>query len=219
MSNINFKPWVGKNYLTKGYQGKRILVLGESHYCERELSEGGRCYPMCKVELMNEACYKQTRDVVREAVYDYGGQRYLQAFLCFERAVAGKVLTQEEREEFWESVMFYNYIQYAQEGPRMGPQPEHWAKSEKAFVELLETYKPDCIIVWGARLYDRLPYLGGEMHRLTLDNGDTVDYRTYSINGKGIPALKIHHPSASTGRDWKRWHKVIDKFFVTLRLF
>ena len=43
MSNINFKPWIGKNYLTKGYQGKRILVLGESHYCSKELSEGGRC--------------------------------------------------------------------------------------------------------------------------------------------------------------------------------
>ena len=38
MSNINFKPWVGKNYLIKGYQGKRILVLGESHYCEGELA-------------------------------------------------------------------------------------------------------------------------------------------------------------------------------------
>lgn len=219
MSNINFKPWVGKNYLIKGYQGKRILVLGESHYCERELSEGGRCYPMCKVELMNEACYKQTRDVVREAVYDYGGQRYLQAFLCFERAVAGKVLTQEEREEFWESVMFYNYIQYAQEGPRMAPQPEHWAKSEKAFVELLETYKPDCIIVWGVRLYNGLPGFGGEGHKLTLDNGDYTYYWNYTINGKVIPALRIHHPSASTGRDWNRWHKVIDKFFVTLRLF
>ena len=30
-------------------------------------------------------------------------------------------------------------------------------------------------------------------------------------------ALKIHHPSASTGRNWGRWHKVINKFFMTLQ--
>ena len=184
MSNINFKPWIGKNYLTKGFQGKRILVLGESHYCSKELSEGGRCYPLCKRELMNVACFTQTQDVVREAVYDYGGQRYLQAFLCFERAVAGKVLSQEEREKFWESVMFYNYIQYS----------------------------PDYIIVWGVRLYNGLPGFGGEGHKLTLDNGDYNYYWNYTINGKVIPALKIHHPSAPTGKNWEYWHEVIFNF-------
>ena len=56
-------------------------------------------------------------------------------------------MSQEEREKFWESVMFYNYIQYAQGGPRIEPQNEHWANSEKAFKELLETYSPDYITV------------------------------------------------------------------------
>ena len=32
MSHINFRPWVGKNYLSKGYKGKRrgILQTGKS---------------------------------------------------------------------------------------------------------------------------------------------------------------------------------------------
>ena len=38
MSEINFIPWIGDNYLSKGYKGKRILVLGESHYCNGEES-------------------------------------------------------------------------------------------------------------------------------------------------------------------------------------
>ena len=32
MSNIKFNPWVGENYTHSKY-GKRVLVLGESHYC------------------------------------------------------------------------------------------------------------------------------------------------------------------------------------------
>ena len=66
MSNINFKPWVGRDYFKKGYQGQHILVLGESHYCKKELVEGGRCHPICKKEVMNSECHSQTQDVVRE---------------------------------------------------------------------------------------------------------------------------------------------------------
>lgn len=212
MSEINFKPWVGNHYLTKGYQGQRILVLGESHYCIKELVEGGRCYPICKKEIMNSECHHQTQDVVHEAVYDYCGQPYLRCFVSFERAMAGQVLTQEERVAFWESVMFYNYIQYALSAPRISPNPEYWGKSVKPFVELLEKYSPDKIIVWGVRLYNGLPELGGRGFKLELDDGDTADYWVYTINGKRIPALKIHHPSAPTGKNWDYWHKVISKF-------
>lgn len=96
----------------------------------------------------------------------------------------------------------------------MEPQNEHWANSEKAFKELLETYSPDYIIVWGVRLYNGLPGFGGEGHKLTLDNGDATDYWTYTINGKEIPALKIHHPSAPTGKNWEYWHEMIIKFLL-----
>ena len=212
MSIINFKPWVGKNYFTNGYKGKRILVLGESHYCNKELSEEGRCHPYCRKEQMDAACFMQTQDVVQEAVYDYRGDPYQQTFLCFERAVVGKVLTQDEREKFWESVIFYNYIQYSQGGPRVAPQPEHWARSEEAFVELLETYMPDYILVWGVRLYFGLPSLGGKAVKFHPDDGSNAEYWIYTVNGKEIPALKMHHPSAPTGKNWEYWHGVIDKF-------
>ena len=81
-----------------------------------------------------------------------------------------------------------------------------------SFVELLEKYTPDYIIVWGVRLYNALPDLGGHRGVLRLENKDTADYWVYPIKGKEIPALKIHHPSAPTGREWEYWHKVIDKF-------
>ena len=161
---------------------------------------------------MKESCFCQTQDVVREAVYEYVGQKYLRCFVSFERAVMGKELTQEERVAFWESVIFYNYIQYALSAPRTSPNLEYWGKSEKAFVELLEKYSPDKIIVWGARLYNGLPGLGGHGLKLKVSNEETADVWVYNVDGKDIPALKIHHPSAPTGKNWDYWHKVISRF-------
>ena len=194
MGRINYKPWVGKNYST-GFRGKKILVLGESHYDDPETIDSDL-----------------TRWVINDIVYNPEGQSYRATFTCFERAMVGRPMTQKEREEFWESVIFYNYLQFPTEGPRSTPKPEYWSESADAFVELLETYMPDLIIVWGARLYNALPDLGGKGGILKLENGDTADYWIYPIKGKEIHALKIHHPSAPSGRNWGYWSKVINKF-------
>ena len=82
MKNVNFRPWVGKDYFTKGYYGKRILVLGESHYCDEQL-EGGKCYPICAKEKMLEECFSQTEDVISDFVFYYSGSRYEQTFFVF----------------------------------------------------------------------------------------------------------------------------------------
>ncbi len=103
MEKVNFKPWVGVNY-ANGIGGKKVLVLGESHYC-RELSEGGRCCPSCECSKMNEECHKFTINVMQEFRDNYSGEGYEQTFLCFERAVAGHELSQKEREEFWDSIL------------------------------------------------------------------------------------------------------------------
>lgn len=195
MGKISYKPWVGKNYST-GFRGKKVLVLGESHY-----DEPG---------TINEGL---TQWVIHDIAYNPGGQAYRATFTCFERAMMGRHLTQKEREEFWESVIFYNYLQFPTEGPRSVPKPEHWSESADAFVELLEMFMPDLIIVWGVRLFNSLPDLGGKWGVVKLEDGDTADCWIYPIKGKEIPALKIHHPSAPSGRNWKYWNIVIDSFF------
>jgi hypothetical protein len=133
MEHVNFRPWVGSNYSTNGFQGKKILVLGESHYCT-ELCQNGRCFPLCKKENMKEECFSQTESVIHDFVYYYSGEKYEQTFLCFERAILGKEASQQEREMFWEGIIFYNYLQFDQKGPRMPIKPEYWEESERAFI-------------------------------------------------------------------------------------
>jgi len=213
MSHVNFRPWVGKNYLSQGYKGKRILVLGESHYCGESIN-GGDCYPLCTREkIMQNNCVSFTINVIHDYVYSYSGVPFEQTFLCFERAIIGKELTQEEREDFWERVIFYNYIQFAQDGPRKSIKPEYWEESELAFKEMLEEYMPDCIIVWGVRLYEGLPDWGGKHSLLQISENDSTDVWTYTIQGKNIPALLVHHPSSPTGKSWPYWHEVYEKFW------
>ncbi len=212
MGNINFRPWVGSKYQAEGLHGKKILVLGESHHCEKELSKGGGCFPFCKIGKMKDDCHSFTEDVLDSFIYNYSGEPYQQTFLCFERAVMGKELTQDEREYFWDRIVFYNYIQFAVSGARVAPQSEHWSQSEKAFRELLEEYMPDYIVVWGVRLYDNLPDWGGTHSVLSIDETHSTDVWTYNINGKKIPAIKVHHPSSSTGKAWKYWHKFYVNF-------
>lgn len=214
MKYINFKPWVGKNYFSSGLRGMKILILGESHYCTSELKPNGRCFPFCRKENMKSDCFSQTNDVVSNFVYDYAGEGYLQTFLCFERAVIGKELSQQEREDFWNGVIFYNYIQFSQSGPRIAPQQEHWEHSELALKELLEEYMPDYIIAWGARLYGGLPDWGGVGSKLYINESDCTDVWTYNINGKEIPLLKVHHPSSPSGKSWPYWHEFYKEFLI-----
>ena len=37
--NIFFQPFVGKDYANGGIFGKRIMILGESHYCDYRIFE------------------------------------------------------------------------------------------------------------------------------------------------------------------------------------
>lgn len=217
MKHVNFQPWVGKK-LTDGFNGLRLLILGESHYCSSELMPNGRCFPTCIKENMKSDCFVKTQDVVEDFVYNYEKvlteyKRILGTFLCFERAVLGKELSQKEREKFWESVIFYNYIQYSQSGPRGKLQQVSWEQSELAFKELLELYMPDRIIVWGARLYnDVLPNWGGVGSKLYINENDCTDIWTYTIKGKEIPAMKVLHPSTPRGKCWLFWHEFHKKF-------
>lgn len=42
-NNIFFQPFVGKHYADGGMFGKRILILGESHYCDEGCADCGDC--------------------------------------------------------------------------------------------------------------------------------------------------------------------------------
>jgi hypothetical protein len=189
MKNVFFPPWVGKFYFEKGYNGKKIMVLGESHYC-------GDC-DSCKNTI--EEC----RFVIN-LVNDYlnyknrNGKFYnwMRTFTRFTNIFFGEQCNIEKINNFWNSIIYYNYVQKSTEDKRISPTQQMFKNSEDAFFQILKEYNPDIIIVWGKRLWDSLPDNGYWDDKYVLDEQGGKFY-FYKGKEKDIPAYYIYHPSTS----------------------
>lgn len=120
LDSVHFLPWVGDNYElgiksvgengviygTDKEPGKKILVLGESHYCADK----------------KDAVKDLTIKVIDDFVYSKSEHEpYKSTYIKFERSLAGHVIDEEERKKLWSHFMFYNYLQVPLTGPRMIP--------------------------------------------------------------------------------------------------
>ena len=134
--NVFFQPFVGKDYTTGGIFGKRIMVLGESHYCDEGCTDCG-----------NVANHRECRTFTNGVVGDYLNEdktreRWMSTFLKFERSLVGHETDCQERQRIWQSVMFYNYLQVAMGGPRKAGTEAEYRQAEEAFFSVLDQYRP-----------------------------------------------------------------------------
>lgn len=203
MYNLSFLPWVGAKYENGilGYdnnnailygktpnQGKKIMVLGESHYCANPQTEA-------------------TKDITINGVRSYleplsEHEGWHNTYTKFAKSFIGNIeYNQKNKEEFWQHVLFYNYVQTSVPQRGVPPSDTQFQESEKAFFEVLSQYQPDLIIVWGKRLYNNLPQQGTQLPDLQISQGiyagESSEVWSYTIGGKTIALLPITHPSAS----------------------
>ena len=111
-SNIFFHPFVGKDYANGGIFGKRIMILGESHYCDESCTDCGDCQ-------LHRECMNFTQQVLDDYLNENKErQNWMRTFLKFERSLVGEETNQAMRLKIWNSVIFFNYLQAAMGGPR-----------------------------------------------------------------------------------------------------
>lgn len=202
---IFFLPFVGSQYASGGMFGKRIMVLGESHYCDEGCADCGIC-------LHHRECMNFTKGVVESYLDNSNGrERWMQTFFKFERSLVGMETDPTQRQRIWQSVMFYNYLQVAMDGPREAGTAAQYSQACEAFFEVMEQYQPQYIIAWGKRLWDKLP----SEH---WDDGTDITIDCYRVptgsytlkSGMWVKAMAVNHPSV--GYSWDYWHKVIITF-------
>ena len=213
---VEFHPWVGDKYEcgikgfdengiivygTKEDPGKRILIIGESHYCAKE----------------EDAIPSITINTIENLIDPNSEwEPYKNTYTKFIKSLTGYLdnLEFNDKKEAWEHLAFYNYVQKAMIGPRVTPTFEDFKNSEEAFWEILNELKPDLVIIWGARLYNNLPQEGKQLEDFTIQNkyGDDVyvEVWSYEIDNKDTPLIGINHPSS--GFDTKFCHEVIKGF-------
>lgn len=200
-----FLPWVGAQYFSGGGMfGRRIMVLGESHYCGVSCSE-------CGVNHYGK-CNNFTTQVIRDYL-DQNNKRegWMSTYLKFERSLVNHETTYEEREKIWDSLLFYNFLQVAMQGPRQAGTPEQYRAANEPFFAVLDKYQPDLLVVWGTRLWNNLPserWIDGEDIQV---DGYSIENGYYNLpNGKKVRAICVYHPSA--GYSWDYWYRVITNF-------
>ena len=202
MEHVFFEPWVGKNYQTGGIFDKKILVLGESHYC-------GGCN-QCGLEYSSKCEEMNTIGMIQKLLQGHTAT-WTPTFRKFERSLVNHDTTLEDSCKIWNSVAFFNFLQIDMVTARRGGTPADYENGGKAFLEVINELQPDVIVVWGtSRLYYNMPgvrdgWIEGE--ELKID-GWKVPNGYYKLqNGKKSRVIAVYHPS--TGYSWDWWHKVI----------
>jgi hypothetical protein len=201
MEHVFFKPWVGRNYENGGIFNKKLLVLGESHYC-------GGCN-QCGLKYGKE-CEEFTKDTVINYLNGVKGN-WTPTYRKFERSLVNEYTTNERSKEIWNSLAFFNFLQVDMVNPRKGGIPEEYEEGRVAFLEVLNELQPDLVIVWGInRLYENLPgkecgWIDGaefKVDNYSIPNG------YYQLNsGKKTKVIAVYHPSSGYSWDW--WYKAI----------
>ncbi len=204
-SNIFFQPFVGKDYANGGLFGKRIMILGESHYCDEGCADCGNC-------RLHRECMGFTQHVLDDYLdEDKERQNWMRTFLKFERSLVGHETDSKESEKIWNSVVFFNYLQVAMGGPREAGTTDQYRQAARAFFEVLDKFQPEYVILWGQRLWDNTPSERWQEGTDIIVDGKRVAVGFYLLsNGRKVKTMAVNHPSI--GYSWDYWHQVIRRF-------
>jgi len=220
MENVFFLPWVVRENYNRGYDGKKILVLGESHYRNKKCDKNCDCGKTKK-------CLDYTKNVVKQFLKYIKSkenkgkekhEKWMDTFYKFTNVFLGKEkVNYEDLENFWNNIVFYNYVQKAMKRSKNKierPTNDDFDESKKAFSEILEEYKPDLVIIWGLVLEEKLfpekkeEKLSKEVKKEEELPEDVIcikyyqKLRCFNVDGKKIRAFAVIHPSLPFFKDY-----------------
>ena len=205
MSNVFFEPWVGCQY-SEGINGKRIMVLGHVHVCDG-------C-DNCGVEKCDDfSTQKVVEDYIvwrkNGTIPSPGYEKWLQTYLNFVKAFYGFQPEPEvEETDFWNKIMFYNYLQLAVPTPTTKAPHDAYVRAKEPSISVINSYEPDVIFAWGKPTYDNTPaYKGVELEPLQFENIIARRYEYTLDSGKKCVMINVHHPYCYFS--YSQWHEII----------
>lgn len=194
-TNIFFEPWVGNNFgkITSIFD-KKVLILGDSHYCDDCENCGDRS--------QNSDCTNLTKNVIQDYLNPAHKANWKKTFSTFINSMFPETASPLQREQLLNSVAFYNYLQVAAGDNAYSTGKYDYTKAEylDAFYEVLNLIEPDIVICWGDRVWNALPNNWnnyGEADKgpgIPIGNEVFKNYYSYPYKNKTILLIGVHHP-------------------------
>ncbi|EPJ3803550.1 hypothetical protein OND84_004196 [Morganella morganii] len=152
-STVRFAPWIGSQY-ENGFLGLRILLVGESHYGDKQHERPTVTPEIIKALALGERHPRATRKSPRK--------KHFTLIMSAVKNVRQR-FSDAQRREFWNSVAYYNFLQEFISSSRILPSPDAWKRGEKAFTEVLTVLAPNLIICFSKRNGNRVRSLAGRV--------------------------------------------------------
>jgi hypothetical protein len=200
--------WKGEAYAQGSniLGGARLFILGEAHYHDE--ASVGTLIPNITIDVINLYLNDQLGS---NATF----------FRRVERLVSKRFsqgLNRAERENFWHSVIFSNYIPVVVgNGPGERPTEELWNGSAgQEFIENVAKTEAEIVLVCGTELWRRKKF-----HH-AVPAAYHVGQRAYEAHeirwseDWGAVAAHIPHPSGSRGWSYERCNSVINYLFASM---
>jgi hypothetical protein len=191
-ASLHFGRWKGSNYDSPGLEGKRVLILGESHY----------------EWLDNQTLTPDWTQRFIEAGFAGEKQRFRTRVAA---VLLGRPPVGEEIRAFWNSVAFANYIPVSVgKGPSARPDETMWAAAVPRFAALVAELKPNLLLVLGHPLWGRMHYTFSMDGHLEVHSNSVSEYRIWRYRldpERTMLACAIAHPSRSF--NFRTWHPFV----------
>ena len=213
MRKAFFKPFVGEHY-AEGINGKKILVLGASFYCNHtECPFFAQCTSVKdkNSEPFDHQCPPYVPD---------GKALHLEPTYCIEDApktyqhfteFMGRYLDTDDYDTVWDHLAFTNYVQFflpAGDAFRETKKSDLSERDFEAFIEVVRDLKPDIVIIWGSVINSRLK----EENEYLVDKQELHQTDFYVCHmqlpdmAQRIALINPYHPSSSA------WYSGLEQF-------
>lgn len=203
---LTWLPWLGEEYKN---QKQKLLIIGESHYFDPNEDD---CFEK-DGSFDKHTNINFTQKVVKEIAINRNlkDKRSAKMYELFYRSICKENQT---RNDFWNTVAFYNFIQQPMNSLKERPSSLMVEKGWSSFNQVVSILKPDVIIFIGVKCCEGFNQFALNKVK-NLKYGNKVTDRqipriaSVSIDSKEIPLHFIKHSSSFYSID--SWRKYFEK--------
>ena len=187
-------------FYEEGLLGKRTLIVGESHHCDKK----GKCkfWEQCTSHLTRDSssfenvCPFSDVPLSQTTIHDLHEHLYnaatVNSYGRFGRFMANRMGFADSERDFYEHIAFVDLLQFF--APKRSIEPSWITERDyRALEETVADLNPGILLLWGVNARD---FIKGKDRRPVLKTGINSDYVfLHNVAGRDRLVINSYHPS------------------------